>query len=147
MPRLSSAQVLRPLLLCFVLAGCGRGIGPEILVASTDVTFNEEFDLAPAQTANLAGTDLAVRLDSVSGDSRCPQGAACVWAGDANVNLSLLRGKRMPTPVVLHVTLMPRRVDDGTETIELVGLEPFARMQDPIKPSDYRVRLVIRKKS
>ena len=132
-------QLYRTLLLMTLLGACGRGI-------STDVTLNVEFELAPAQTASVAGTDLAVRLDSLVADSRCPIDVACVWAGDANIHLSLIRGKRAPTPAVIHVTTSPKSVVDGSETIEIVSLEPLARQQTQIKPTDYRVRLIIRTK-
>jgi hypothetical protein len=147
MPRLSSVQLCGAFLLLSSLGACGRGIAPDVIVVSTDVTLNTEFILAPSQTGNVAGTDLAVRLDSVTTDSRCPLGVLCIWAGDANIHLSVLRGKRAPTPVVLHLTNMPRSVVDGSEIIELVSLEPIARQQTQIKPSDYRARLVIRTKA
>ena len=145
--RSSADQLNRALLLMTLLGACGRGILPDVTLPSTDVTLNVEFELAPAQTASVAGTDLAVRLDSVVADSRCPIGVACVWAGDADIHLSLVRGKRAPTPAVIHVTTAPKSVLNGSDTIEFVALHPMSREQTPIKPSDYRVRLIVRTRS
>ncbi len=143
----SADQLYRALLLMTLLGACGRGISPDVTLPSTDVTLNVEFELAPAKTASVAGTDLAVRLDSVVADSRCPIGVACVWAGDADIHLSLVRGKRAPTPAVIHVTTSPKSVVNGAEIIEFVSLDPLSREQTPIKPSDYRVRLIVRTRS
>ena len=143
----SADQLYRALLLMTLLGACGRGISPDVTLPSTDVTLNVEFELAPAQTASVAGTDLAVRLDSVVADSRCPMGVTCVWAGDANIHLSLVRGKRAPTPAVIHVTTSPKSAVNGSGIIEFVSLDPVSREQTPIKPSDYRVRLIVRTRS
>ena len=143
----SVVQLYRVLLLMTLLGACGRGISPDVTLPSTDVTLNVEFELAPAQMANVAGTDLAVRLDSVVTDSRCPLGVACVWAGDADIHLSLVRGKRAPTPAVIHVTTSPKSAVNGSDIIEFVSLDPLSREQTPIKPSDYRVRLIVRTRS
>jgi len=137
----------RALLLMTLLGACGRGISPDVTRPSTDVTLNVEFELAPAQTVRVAGTDLAVRLDSVVADSRCPLGVACMWAGDADIHLSVVRGKRAPTPAVIHVTTSPKSAVNGSDIIEFVSLDPLSREQTPIKPSDYRVRLIVRTRS
>jgi len=130
-----------------LLGACGRGISSDVTRPSTDVTLNVEFELAPSQTVRVAGTDLAVRLDSVVADSRCPLGVACVRAGDADTHLSLVRGKRAPTPAVIHVTTSPKSAVNGPDIIEFVSLDPLSREQTPIKPSDYRVRLIVRTRS
>ena len=143
----SVVQLHRALLLMTLLGACGRGILPDVTLPSTDVALNVEFELAPAQTVSVAGTDLAVRLDSVVADSRCPMGVTCVWGGDANIHLSLVRGKRAPTQAVIHVTTSPKSVVSGADTIEFVSLDPMSREQMPIKPSDYRVRLIVRARS
>lgn len=114
--------------------------------ATVPVQPSQEFQLAPGQTAVLAGSDLAVRFDSVSGDSRCPLGVMCIWSGDADIHLTTFRGKRMPTARLARVVRDPRSVTDGDDTIEVVGLAPIRRQQDQVGPGDYRVTLVVRPK-
>lgn len=127
------------------VVGCGRGGAATRAVEPTiEVGTDAQFRLAPGQSAQVAGSDLSVRFDGVSGDSRCPIGVMCVWAGDAAVHLRLVRGSGQPSAATLHVTTLPRAVTDGPATIELVMLDPVAHRDTPIKPSDYRVTLVIR---
>ncbi|MFN8571063.1 MAG: hypothetical protein U0132_03335 [Gemmatimonadaceae bacterium] len=135
----------RALLATIALSACGV-ISSSPDTATVTVQRSQEFQLAPGQTAVLAGSDLAVRFDSVAGDSRCPMGVMCIWSGDADIHLTLFRGKRMPTPVVIRLMREPRSVTDLNDTIEVVSLAPVVRQQGQIKPSDYRVTLNIRTK-
>lgn len=136
----SSALLSGAIVTILSLGACGSGTGPT-------VSLGTEFLLAPTQSATLAGTDLAVRVDSVTADTRCPMGVLCIVAGDANIYLSVLRGKRMPTPTLFHVSSAPASVANGAELIELVALEPFRRLQVDIKPEEYRVRLIVRSRT
>ena len=56
---------------------------------------------------------------SVTNDSRCPKGAACVWAGDATVLVQIGREQ-----VKLHTGLEPRSVVRKGHRLKLIKLEP-----------------------
>ena len=62
------------------LACNGSPAGPTVLL-------NEQFTLAPRETASIRDTSLRLEFMRVSGDSRCPGDAICVWAGDAIVHV------------------------------------------------------------
>ncbi len=42
----------------------------------------EEVTLSPGQTVTIAAEDLHIKFVGVIGDSRCPRGVQCVWAGE-----------------------------------------------------------------
>lgn len=124
------------------LIGCGSSTTSSSLPApsTTEVDLDQQFTLAPGQTARIPGPGLAIRFDSVAGDSRCPQDVVCVWAGDAAVHLTLTRNGTSRT-VVVHSTLEPRNVTDGAVQIELLGVAPNTDSRRPIPPGEYRIRL------
>ena len=68
-------------------------------------------------------------------DSRCPVGVACVWAGRVRVKMLWLRpnGEAQPLEAVLGE---PTPIADGTVTLESV--HPEKRVDQAIKPGDYR---------
>ena len=117
------------------LAGGCFGVDP------AEVPLGEEFELAPNQSTRIAGSDLTVGFRRVVGDSRCPIDAVCVVEGKAGIELDLF-GARAGGPVLVDSRL-PVRWTDGHYTIELLELRPNPTVSRPIKPENYRLRLVV----
>jgi hypothetical protein len=105
------------------------------------VPLNQQFTLAPSETAAVAGEDLMVQFVRVSGDSRCPADALCIQGGDAVVVIRAGDG-RVTTAYDLHT-------GDGTRAavrhrdlrIELVDLQPYPFSSQPFTPDKYRATL------
>jgi hypothetical protein len=143
-------------LLAFSLAACAsQAPTDETPASSVEVPFGSEFELQVGQERQ-AGKygPLMVRFDSVSQDSRCPQGVQCVWAGNAAVKLSVLALgsigvasmpdlKGMPrTPVTLNTSVDPKSVDlPSNLRLTLIELKP-ANRQGGIPASEYRAILI-----
>jgi hypothetical protein len=134
-----SAFVLR-LLLCLLLCplaatGCDSSdpTGPT-------VPLNEQFVLAPDETATILDAGIRVRFVGVFGDSRCPADAVCVQGGDAIVRIEVLSFGAGVQPYDLHTGDM-RPVQHGDLTIALVQLEPYPFGTGGIEPSEYRATL------
>lgn len=115
-------------------AGC-LGVDP------TEVPLGEEFELAPNQSIRIAGSDLIVGFRRVTGDSRCPIDAVCVIEGKAGIELDVF-GTSAGGPVLID-TPLPATWTDGRYTIQVLDLRPHATVSRPIKPEDYRLRLVV----
>ncbi len=108
----------------------------------SEVKFNAPFTLAPGQSADVEG--LRVTFDRVASDSRCPIDVTCVWEGDAVVVVSLRASGREPASVELHTSgRFAQDASYGDYRIRLAGLEPVARSDRPIAPSDYRATFVV----
>jgi len=112
--------------------------------STTEVALDNEFALAPGQSASLPGLGLLVRFDSVSNDSRCPTNVTCVWAGNAVVLVSLTRSGTPAYQTTLNSTVGANSTKDGNETISLVGLLPVPDTRHPFPKSDYRARFVVK---
>lgn len=120
-----------------------------------DVKFdlNESFTLRHGAIACLKNGDFTVQFTEVSGDSRCPVGVQCIWAGRADVVLSLTSGVETQAVKTQSITLASGDFSQGGVgeatfegyTIRLENVEPPARAGQPIQQKDYSVKLVVLK--
>lgn len=135
--------MLRLLSLPLFLAACASGGG----TGSTSPTpaVNEEFTLAPGQTANVRGTNLRLTFERVSEDSRCPTDVTCVWEGDAVVVLKVKIAAEEATREVHTQGGEPRsrKAPAGDYVVTLVRLDPAPRSTAAIEASAYRATLLV----
>jgi hypothetical protein len=127
-----------------LLAACASGgTGP----ATPTPAVNEEFTLAPGQTAGVEGTSLSVTFERVTDDSRCPIDVTCIWEGDATVVLKVKNGTEEETREVHTQGGEPRsrKTRAGEHVITLVRLEPVPREGVPVEQSAYRATLLVGK--
>ncbi len=68
----------------FSLAGCSSGNASEI-----KASLGQEFILPVGQTAAINDTELVIKFESVTADSRCPKGVTCIWAGEAKCQMQI----------------------------------------------------------
>lgn len=102
----------------------------------------EEFDLRLSETAYIADTRLSIRADSVPEDSRCPENAVCVWAGNARVSLTLRDGTASAA-AELNSTVEPHAVTRWGYSVRLVDVGPNPRAGQRIAAETYVVRLAV----
>lgn len=69
--------------------------------------------------------DLTVKFVAVIEDSRCPQGAACIWAGNAKIKLEIRKGRGAWKTVELNTTSGSGSATIDDYEIKLVGLDPY----------------------
>lgn len=90
------------------------------------------------ETVTFSDLGAALTYVALESDSRCPTGVTCVWAGDAQVRLRLVRGGES-TEVLLHTALDPGAVVVGDVEVELVDVLPYPVYEDPTDPADTAV--------
>ena len=122
------------LALAFTLAGCA-GTGPQAVL-------NQEVELTPGQALRIAGTDRTVTFVDVPQDSRCPVGATCIWAGNAEVRLRLRAGS-LDTLFSVNTGQEPKSATAGRLRFELRGLMPVPHVNLPVDGKLYRARVLI----
>lgn len=123
------------LLAVMLAAGCSRG--------PLEVTLDQEFVLAPGQSARVAGTGQLVTFEAVGPDSRCPVDATCVWAGNALVRIRV-HSAEADSLLELNTTLEPKSGTANGVRVELRALDPAPRSTEPPAERHYRARLLIR---
>jgi hypothetical protein len=101
------------------------------------VPLNQEFTLAPGQMSELESTSLRVQFTRVTGDSRCPADAVCVWGGDALVHVRM--SDSGSADYELHTGDQTKAViTHGGIRLELVKLEPYPFSARTIPQEEYR---------
>lgn len=93
------------------------------------------------ESAQLATNDLSVTFKAVTSDSRCPRGAQCVWAGEADVVLTVKAGEKSQ-----DITVKVGAGADSTAAVEpysirILALEPYPVLNQSIQSSDRVIEL------
>ena len=98
-------------------------------------------ELHAGQTAWLPAQGIFITFEKVTQDSRCPDGAVCVWEGDGAARVSIFQRNLSATACTLHTTLMPKSIDIGGLSIALKKLRPLPVLGRQIEPAEYVVQL------
>lgn len=107
----------------------------------------KELSVKAGQQLKLDGVDFQVKFVGVPQDSRCPSDVNCVWAGNAEVVLSLSYSK-CTTNLTLNTHDGPQTKQEGRVgdfLVKLVKLDPYPRSDKKIAPNDYVATLVVTK--
>jgi hypothetical protein len=102
----------------------------------------EQFDVRVGETAYIADTRFAVRVNAVPEDSRCPRDAVCVWAGNARVALTL-REEAEAEDADVNSTLEPHGATRWGYKTELVEVRPLPAAGERIPAQEYVIRLIV----
>ena len=101
---------------------------------------DQNFVLAPGESAKVTGADVRVRFVGVQGDSRCPADAICIQGGDAIVRVEVLASTGGASTYDFH-TAKSEPVRHGEVSIALVELTPYPFASRPTQPGEYRATL------
>ena len=99
-----SLLLIVPILIS-AIAGCSPQkttttvvISPTTTATTTTTTpgtlpalLNIPFTLAPGQIARIESEGMDIRFVDVTGDSRCPQGVECIWAGQVTCAIEITK--------------------------------------------------------
>ena len=100
-----------------------------------------EIQIKFGESVTLEKGRLTIKFRSLVGDSRCPQGVVCVWAGNAEVILEVLKNE-----IALNTILDPKEQVVGDYNIQLRDVLPYPKAGEEIKPEDYSIKIVVNKK-
>ena len=120
-----------------VTAACdGSPTGPTVVL-------DERFTLAVGDAATVEPSTVRLEFVEVSGDSRCPADAVCIWGGDAVVWLRATAGTA-GTTLDLHTGDSARAsaTFQGLR-VELKELQPYPFSSRTIAQGDYRATLTV----
>jgi hypothetical protein len=132
------AKLLIPLFVyLFVTTGCDK----KSPLAPT-VPLNQQFTLAPGQSASLQDTSLTVKFVGVSGDSRCPADALCILGGDATVHVRATTNTSADYDLHTGDPARAAAVHDGVRIV-LDQLQPYPFSSRTIDPGEYRATLTV----
>jgi hypothetical protein len=123
------------------------GSPPQTGSDPAEVQLGVEFSLKRGQRGAVEGEPFAVKFASVANDSRCPTGAQCVWAGNAEVLIEADANGSSAT-LKLHThggTQYPKEAEHQQYRVELIVLRPHPSLEPQSPAPEILVTLVIRK--
>jgi hypothetical protein len=115
---------------------------------------NTPFQLRPGRTAVIKQENFSVEFLGVTQDSRCPQGANCIRAGDVTVQVRLKKDNDVTTATMTLPGQNQNRqyASLGAYGVELLAVNPRPRLDSTtpgasgvsIPLADYSIDLVVR---
>jgi hypothetical protein len=106
----------------------------------------QEFSLAIGQTAVISGENVSVKFTDVVGDSRCPDGVMCVWAGQVSCSLDVVKSGAASQMVITAPGDTTDYTDNTYQNYRLqFRVDPYPQSGKKINKSDYRLFLIIHK--
>ncbi len=106
---------------------------------------DKSFELKYNKTRNNLENGIIISLDSVLNDSRCPKGAACVWAGNARVRF-IYSNNTNDLKFILNTLgslYFPKDTLIDGFRIKLIDLYPYPEIGKIIRQRDYKAELRI----
>ena len=101
------------------------------------------FSLPVGKTAVINGSGTRIRFDAVRNDSRCPADVTCIWAGDAEVVVTISRNGSPDDTRILSFIPPKNETTSGELRIRLADLAPVPRQSDGNAPRAYVAQLVV----
>lgn len=135
-----TVRMMSSLALLIALAGC-----EENAVSVVGVNLNQEFSLQIGQQVVVRGEDLTVAFLAVTEDSRCPEGAMCIWAGNGKILVELTKPGAGTVSAGLNTYLEPKTLSYSNYQISLMELRPYPRVDGRIGVDEYAATLVVTK--
>jgi hypothetical protein len=125
--------------LLLISAGCST---------DKDVKANlgEEFSLKSGQVAVISDENLKIEFVEVTGDSRCPKGVTCIWAGEVTAKVAIKTGNSLDELLLTEPGLTNFPPEQSFHGYKLAyHIEPYPQAGAEIAEDEYRLHLKISK--
>ena len=126
-------------LFIFLLIACHRD--SESSTEQNNPKLGDSFDLKIGESVSIKNEQLNFQFVNVPEDSRCPEGAMCIWAGNAAIVIKIFNV--MDT---VNTYLNPKEIDYDSYTITLLKLSPYPKIGMPRDTTQYVAQFVVTKK-
>lgn len=136
--RLIGLLILLPVILT-AFAGCAGN------AAAVKAAVGESFAIGIGQTAEIKGEDMTITFKEMIGDSRCPTGVTCIWAGVASASVTIVY-KGTTYSLALnqpgHTSPVKEAFFDYTLAFDI---SPYPTANQEIARKDYRITMTVSK--
>jgi hypothetical protein len=105
----------------------------------------QEFSLVIGQNAKIASENMQIKFLAVMGDSRCPSGAQCIWAGEAKCNITITLYDREQTVTLTQPGGSSPTLTNFKGYSLNFNLTPYPQVGKSIEDKEYRLFLTITK--
>jgi hypothetical protein len=137
---MKTLSTVKCILVFFLLAG----MGCEETTLEQGLTIGKEVSFSVNQLYTSDDGQYTLKITEVS-DSRCPEGAQCIWQGEVTVKGEWTENNNKST-FEIHSVLNDQQKQPDGYTIQLVGAKPYPKHGTESKPENLVVTLLIQKK-
>lgn len=128
------------LIVTLLLLSCNKDDSTDL--EKINLELGQNASLKNGECLDIRQTPFEICLDSVW-DSRCPEGANCIWAGNATAFFSLKAGSEKKNFLLhTHPNSSEDTVIDNLH-FKLIDVTPYPQLNSEIDPADYSVELLI----
>lgn len=106
-------------------------------------TLDKPFTLKLGAAESIDGEGLRIQFERVVSDSRCPKGVQCIRAGEAVIQIAVMRGSTKGSYELKTLPPSASRVEVGRHFLTLVSVEPEPTIDAPPRPADYTATLTV----
>ena len=124
------------LLFVLLFTGCHRD--SETSTEQNNPKLGDTFDLKIGESVSIKNEQLNFQFVNVPEDSRCPEGAECVWAGNAAVIIKIFN-----VIDTVNIYLNPKEVNYYSYKITLLKLTPYPKIGVPQDTTQYVAQFVV----
>jgi hypothetical protein len=138
-------------ILCFALLGCGGNqLGNMSSVHASEPASGKSQSVILKVGAPATPTQFGLSIQLIeAADSRCPEGAQCIWAGHAKASLRLIREGAAAETILVGTEAppsmnLPFHATSGDLTFSLTSLQPYPSVKRPdVKPESLKATILI----
>jgi len=107
---------------------------------------DQEFTLNIGQTALIQAENMTIKFVEVTSDSRCPQGVTCIWEGEVNCSVEIIKDNHPFEMILTQSGLSDQLVTQvfGGYVI-IYHVEPYPKNSNQIPSDEYRLIMTITK--
>ncbi len=99
----------------------------------------DEFGIDYNESLQIEKQNLNIKFIEVLEDSRCPEGAECVWEGNAKVKFEVNSKE-----IILNTyRLEPNEAEVEGYKIKLISVYPYPKINEEIKPDNYKCKVIV----
>jgi hypothetical protein len=130
--------------LFILLIGLCTGCGGTNQFIKADL--GQEFSLGIGQTAQIGSEQLTIRFNGIAGDSRCPTGVTCIWAGEVSCNVTVTyQGSSSDITLSQIGSPLPPAEETYAGYRLLFSVQPYPGTGTQISDAEYRLIMTVEK--
>lgn len=116
------------------------------MAGKVNAGLNENVVVKIGQTEKLVG-GASIRFIEVVEDSRCPEGATCIWAGRAIVKAELTENGADPKTFELEVGNLESVFNGEKFSIKALKLDPYPKAENETQKDAYTATFLVERKA
>ena len=105
----------------------------------------QEVSLRIGQTAQIENEQLSIRFNGISGDSRCPRGVQCFWAGEVKCDVTVTYQGASSNITLTQPGIREPYPETYKGYLFIISVQPYPEAGKQISTAEYRLKMTVEK--